>query len=158
MVARSRERMIPDTTGMSYPTTLWKNNAVLGLVDQCRDVADIHGLMQVDELAGLAQTVEELTKIFLHRGELRGGAWLAERVKLLSARRRGNSGFDFLPRPACGERERLSMRSDLRRGPAHPARNSVADLSPQAGRGAHLACDAETQHGSNYGGMWRRQC
>ena len=43
-----------------------------GLVHQRRDMADIHGLMQIDELAGLAQTVEELTKIFLHRRELRG--------------------------------------------------------------------------------------
>jgi hypothetical protein len=31
-------------------------------------MADVHGLMQVDELAGLPQAIEELTKILLHRG------------------------------------------------------------------------------------------
>ena len=44
------------------------------LVDQRRDMADVHGLMQVDELAVLAQTVEELAEVFLHRSRLRGGA------------------------------------------------------------------------------------
>jgi hypothetical protein len=33
---------------------------------------DVDRLMQVDELAGLAQAVEELAEIFLH-GELQGG-------------------------------------------------------------------------------------
>ncbi len=40
----------------------------LGLVDQRRDMADVDRLMQVDELARLAQTVEELAEILLHRG------------------------------------------------------------------------------------------
>ena len=40
----------------------------LRLIDQRGDVADIDGLMQVDELAGLPQAVEELAEIFLHRG------------------------------------------------------------------------------------------
>jgi hypothetical protein len=31
-------------------------------------VADIHGLVQVDELSALPQAVEELAEIFLHRG------------------------------------------------------------------------------------------
>ena len=39
-----------------------------GLIHQRRDMADVHGLMQVDELAGLPQAIEELTKILLHRG------------------------------------------------------------------------------------------
>jgi hypothetical protein len=44
----------------------------LGLIDQRRDVADVDRLMQVDELAGLPQPVEELAEILLH-GALRGG-------------------------------------------------------------------------------------
>jgi hypothetical protein len=40
----------------------------LGLVDQRRDMADVDRLMQVDELPRLAQTVEELAEILLHRG------------------------------------------------------------------------------------------
>jgi hypothetical protein len=39
----------------------------VGLIDQGRDVADIHGLMQVDELAALPQAVEKLAEILLHR-------------------------------------------------------------------------------------------
>ena len=38
----------------------------LRLVDQRRDVADIDRLVQVDELAGLAQAVEKLAEILLH--------------------------------------------------------------------------------------------
>ena len=45
----------------------------LGLIDQRRDMADVHGLMQVYELAGLPQAVEELTEILLHRGAPGGG-------------------------------------------------------------------------------------
>ena len=40
----------------------------LGLVDQRRDMTDVDRLVQVDELARLAQTVEELAEILLHRG------------------------------------------------------------------------------------------
>jgi hypothetical protein len=49
----------------------------LRLIDQGRDVADIHGLMQVDELSALPQAVEELAEIFLHRGR-------SERERLLA--------------------------------------------------------------------------
>ncbi len=45
----------------------------LGLVDQRGDVPDVDRLVQVDELAGLPQPVEELAEIFLH-GELRRAA------------------------------------------------------------------------------------
>ena len=38
----------------------------LRLIHQRRDVADVDGLMQVDELAGLPQPVEELAEVFLH--------------------------------------------------------------------------------------------
>jgi hypothetical protein len=58
-------------------------------------MADVHGLMQVDELAGLAQTVEKLTEIFLHRRGLRIGAWWAGPMKVMTARRRGNSLFSL---------------------------------------------------------------
>jgi hypothetical protein len=40
----------------------------IGLIDQRGDMADVHGLMQVDELAPLPQAVEELAEILLHRG------------------------------------------------------------------------------------------
>src|SRR5262249_50829790 len=40
----------------------------LRLVHQGRDVADVDRLVQVDELARLAQTVEELAEILLHAG------------------------------------------------------------------------------------------
>jgi NADPH:quinone reductase-like Zn-dependent oxidoreductase len=43
----------------------------VGLIDQRRDVADVHGLVQVDELAGLPQAVEELAEVLLHREALR---------------------------------------------------------------------------------------
>jgi hypothetical protein len=39
----------------------------LGLVDERGDVADIDRLVQVDELAGLAQAIEKLAEVFLHR-------------------------------------------------------------------------------------------
>ena len=39
----------------------------LGLVDQGGDVADVDGLVQVDELAGLPQPVEELAEVLLHQ-------------------------------------------------------------------------------------------
>ncbi len=39
----------------------------LGLIDQRRDMADVDRLVQVDELARLAQPVEELAEILLHR-------------------------------------------------------------------------------------------
>jgi hypothetical protein len=38
----------------------------LGLIDQRRDVADIDRLVQVDQLAVLAQAIEKLAEIFLH--------------------------------------------------------------------------------------------
>src|SRR5690348_2051011 len=38
----------------------------LRLIDQRGDVADVDRLVQVDELAGLAQAVEELAEILLH--------------------------------------------------------------------------------------------
>jgi hypothetical protein len=38
----------------------------LGLVHQGRDVPNVHGLVQVDEISGLPQAVEELAKILLH--------------------------------------------------------------------------------------------
>src|SRR5262249_47624429 len=49
----------------------------VGLIDQRRDVADVHGLMQVDELAALAQAVEELAEVLLHRGAPKAarGCW-----------------------------------------------------------------------------------
>ena len=37
------------------------------LIDQRGDVADVHRLMQIDELAGLPQPVEELAEILLHQ-------------------------------------------------------------------------------------------
>src|SRR5262249_56975837 len=40
----------------------------VGLIDQRRDVADIYGLVQVDELAALAQAVEGLAEGLLPRG------------------------------------------------------------------------------------------
>jgi len=46
----------------------------LGLVDQRRDMADVDRLVQVDELARLAQAVEELAEILLHRCSLAGGS------------------------------------------------------------------------------------
>src|SRR5262249_26984978 len=44
----------------------------VSLIDQCGDVADVHGLMQVDELPGLPQAIEELAEILLHRGAPKG--------------------------------------------------------------------------------------
>jgi hypothetical protein len=41
------------------------------LIDQRGDVTDVDRLVQIDELAGLAQPVEELAKILLHTA-LRG--------------------------------------------------------------------------------------
>ncbi len=38
----------------------------LRLVHQRRDVADVDGLVQVDELARLAQAIEKLAEVFLH--------------------------------------------------------------------------------------------
>ena len=38
----------------------------LGLVHQSGDMADVHGLVQVDEIPGLPQAVEELAEILLH--------------------------------------------------------------------------------------------
>ena len=52
----------------------------LGLIDQRRDVADVDRLMQVDELAGLPQAVEELAEILLHRGSPGGGNRLLAEV------------------------------------------------------------------------------
>ena len=49
----------------------------VGLIDQGRDVADVHGLVQVDELAVLPQAIEELAEVLLHDA-LRmptGGCW-----------------------------------------------------------------------------------
>jgi alcohol dehydrogenase len=43
-------------------------------------MADVHGLMQVDELAGLPQAIEELTEILLHRGAPGGGNRLLAEV------------------------------------------------------------------------------
>ena len=51
----------------------------LRLVDQSGDVADVDRLMQVDELAVLPQTVEELAEIFLHEGSAAGGLLTAVR-------------------------------------------------------------------------------
>src|SRR5215210_8819926 len=39
----------------------------LGLVDQRRDVADIHRLMQIDQFPILAEAIEELAEILLHQ-------------------------------------------------------------------------------------------
>ncbi len=49
----------------------------VSLIDQRRDVADVHGLVQVDELAALAQAVEELAEVLLHRGAPKAarGCW-----------------------------------------------------------------------------------
>src|SRR5262249_59005854 len=49
----------------------------VGLIDQRRDVADVHRLVQVDELAALPQAVEELAEILLHRGAPKAarGCW-----------------------------------------------------------------------------------
>ena len=38
----------------------------LGLIDQGGNVADVDGLVQVDQLAGLPQPIEELAEILLH--------------------------------------------------------------------------------------------
>src|SRR5262245_8118357 len=49
----------------------------VGLIDQRRDVADVHRLVQVHELAALPQAVEELAEILLHRGTPKAarGCW-----------------------------------------------------------------------------------
>ena len=57
----------------------------LGLIDQGRDVADVHRLVQVDELAVLPQAVEELAEILLHRcAPGADGRLLAEVVPILA--------------------------------------------------------------------------
>ena len=48
------------------PNHLVEEERSLGLVDQGCDVPDVDGLMQVHELAVLAQPVEELPKVLLH--------------------------------------------------------------------------------------------
>ena len=62
------------------PDHLVEIERLVGLIDQRRDMADVHGLMQVDELAGLPQAVEELTEILLHRGAPGGGNRLLAEV------------------------------------------------------------------------------
>src|SRR5262249_3121539 len=49
----------------------------VGLIDQRRDVADVHRLVQVHELAALPQAVAELAEILLHRNAPKGarGFW-----------------------------------------------------------------------------------
>ena len=79
-MARSRERMMPETTGSLVADHLVEIERGLGLIDQGRDVADVHGLVQVDELAVLPQAVEELAEILLHRGAPEGGGWVLRRL------------------------------------------------------------------------------
>src|SRR5262249_37399639 len=67
-----------------------------GLIDQRRDVADVHGLMQVDELAALAQAVEELAEVLLHRGAPKAarGCWRPWRKLLRPAADHNPGGKD----------------------------------------------------------------
>src|SRR4029078_4953720 len=53
---------------------------LVGLIDQRRDMADVHRLMQGDELARLAQAGGEIKEILLHRGAPGGGNRLLAEV------------------------------------------------------------------------------
>src|SRR4029077_20953635 len=52
--------------GHLVPNHLVEEERGLGLVDEGCDVADVDGLMQIHELAVLAQPVQELAKVLLH--------------------------------------------------------------------------------------------
>ena len=43
-----------------------KKQRLVGLVDERRDMADVHRLPDVDELFGFAQAFEEFTEVFFH--------------------------------------------------------------------------------------------
>ena len=64
-MARSRERMMPGHDRHVVADHVVEIERLLGLIDQRRDMADVDGLVQVDELAGLPQPVEELAESFL---------------------------------------------------------------------------------------------
>jgi len=62
MTARSRVRMMPDTTGNVVADDLVEIERRLGLIDQRRDVANYDRLMQIDKLAVLPQAVKKLAE------------------------------------------------------------------------------------------------
>src|SRR5438046_3937837 len=61
--ARRRERMMPETTGISSPITLRNRSAVCAWSHQCCDVADVHRLPDVGKFFLATQPVEELAEV-----------------------------------------------------------------------------------------------
>src|SRR5262249_19468715 len=102
-----------------------EEQCALGLIDQRGDMPDIDRLMQVDEFAGLAQAVEELTEILPH----------LQHLQSLSLRQRTDSRApqqrDYRWQCACQSR---ALRALLPvEGEPEPLSPSGAEASMNAG-------------------------